>query len=149
MKHQIPDEIIRTAELLPLIEKPARRSAYERLELWAKALDRHDGPLSPLRRLEHMPIDELRAYRRGNSPLTVAFSDPLLRSEGLSGGTLGDVMDFFELNEKDTHSLLCDCHFEGTMTAGGLARRIRHHARWSDRRARWIGAIRRLFRRSG
>lgn len=148
MKHQIPDEIITTAELIPLIEKPKRLSANERLELWAKALDRYSGPLNPLRRLEHLPPDDLRAYRAGNSPLTVAFSDPALRAEGLSGGSLGDVIDFFELSDRDTHWLLCDCHFEGTMTAGGLAKRIRHHARWSDRRARWMGAIRRLFGRA-
>ncbi|PSJ61862.1 hypothetical protein [Kumtagia ephedrae] len=145
MKHQIPDEIISTAELIPLIGNPAKLSAGERIELWAKALERHGGPLSALRRLEHLSSDELRAYRGGNTPLTVAFSDPVLRAHGLKGDSLGDAMDFFALSDRDAHWLLCDCHHVGTMTGAGLAKRLRHHARWSERRARWSGAVMRFF----
>lgn len=145
MKHQIPDEIMSTAELIPLLREPAQLNARERLELWAKALDRHGGPLSALRRLEYLSSDELRAYRGGNTPLTIAYSDPTLRAAGLSGDSLGDAMDFFELNDRETHWLFCDCHYNGTMTGTVLARRIRHHAVWSDRRTRWGQAFRRLL----
>ncbi len=112
MKHLIPDEIMSTAELIPLIRKPA--TPGERLEMWAKALERHAGPLNAPRRLEHLSPDELRAYRGSNTPLTVAFNDPMLRAEGLKGDSLGDAMEFFDLSHRMTHWMLCDCHYHGT-----------------------------------
>jgi hypothetical protein len=145
MKHQIPDEIISTSELIPLISKPAKLSAAERVELWADALERHGGPLNALRRLEHLPPDELRAYRGGNTPLTVAFNDPSLRVAGLPGDSLGDAMDFFELSDRDAHRLLCDCHYSGTMTGAGLAKRLRYYAHRGERRAMWARTFKRLL----
>ena len=121
MKHQIPEQIISTAELLPLLEKPAPLSRSERLELWAQALERHTGPLFALRRLEHPPHDGLRSYRSANTPLTVAYEEPALRAQGLAGDSLGDVMDFFELSDHHAHALLCDCHYRGSMTGASLA----------------------------
>jgi hypothetical protein len=143
MKHQIPEEVMSTAELLPLLDKSVELSVGERLELWAKALERYGGPLDALRRLEHLSTDELRAYRGDNTPLTVAFKDPALRAAGLSGDSLGDMMDFFDLSDRDAHWLLCDCHHVGTMTGDGLAKRLRHHARWAQFRA----GLRQIFRR--
>ncbi|MEQ1953440.1 hypothetical protein [Mesorhizobium sp. CN2-181] len=140
MKHLIPDEIISTAELIPLIRKPL--TPGERLELWAKALERHAGPLNALRRLEDLPSNELRAYRGDNTPLTVAYNDPILRAEGLSGDSLGDAMDFFELSPRNTHWLLCDCYYHGAMTGTGLAKLVRYYARSSERRAKWAGIFR-------
>ena len=145
MKHQIPEEVMSTAELLPLLEKHTAPPVGERIELWAKALERHGGPLSALRRLEYLSADELRAYRGGNTPLTVAFNDPALRAAGIPGDSLGDVMDFFELSDRDAHWLLCDCHHVGTMTGDGLAKRLRHHARWAQFRAGWRQTFRRLL----
>ena len=148
MKHQIPEEVMSTAELLPLLGRPAELSAGERLELWAKALERHGGPLCALRRLEHLSIDELRAYRGDNTPLTVAFKDPALRAAGLPGDSLGDMMDFFDLSDRDAHWLLCDCHYVGTMTGDGLAKRLRHHARWAQFHAGVWQTFRRLLGRT-
>lgn len=148
MKHQIPDEIIATSELIPLLDNSAKLSRWERLGLWADALDRHHGQLSALRRLEYLSPDELRTYRGANTPLTIAFDDPALRRAGLAGDSLGEAMDFFELSERDAHRLLCDCHYRGAMTGSGLARRIRRHARSGIRRARWIGAFRRMLGRA-
>jgi hypothetical protein len=148
MKHQIPDDIISTAELIPLIEKSASKTVAERLELWAIALERHSGPLNALIRLEHLTPDDLRAYRRCNTPLTVAFEDEALRRAGLAGDSLGDIMDFFGLGDGEAHLLLCDCHYNGTMTGAGLARSIRRHAWWLERRAALVRGFRRLFRRA-
>ncbi|HWK65028.1 MAG TPA: hypothetical protein VNS34_08815 [Rhizobiaceae bacterium] len=147
MKHQIPDEIIATSELIPLITEPAKLFRWERLNLWADALERHHGQLSALRRLEYLSPDELRTYRGANTPLTIAFDEPALRTAGLSGDSLGDAMDFFELTERDAHRLLCDCHYHGAMTGSGLARRIRGHARSTERRARWARVFRRMLGR--
>lgn len=145
MKHQIPDEFMTTSELIPLLDRSAKLSRRERLDLWADALERHHGQLSALRRLEYLSPDELRTYRGANTPLTIAFDDPALRAAGLSGDSLGDAMDFFELTDRDAHRLLCDCHYHGAMTGRGLAQRLRRHARGSERRARWIGAFRRVL----
>ncbi len=148
MKHQIPDEIISTAELMPLIDKRPAKTPGARLKLWAAALERHGGPLNALSRLEHLPPDELRAYRRDNTPLTVAFNDEALRREGLSGDSLGDIMAFFDLSDGAAHRLLCDCHYNGTMTGAGLARRIRYRAWWAERRAAFAQGFQRLFGRT-
>jgi hypothetical protein len=148
MKHQIPDEIISTAELIPLIDKGAAKGPGARLELWAAALERHGGPLNALSRLEHLPPDELRAYRRNNTPLTVAFNDEALRRAGLSGDSLGDIMDFFDLSDGAAHRLLCDCHYNGTMTGAGLAKSIRRRAWLAGRRAALVQGFRRLFGRA-
>lgn len=148
MKHQIPDDIIATSDLIALIDDSAKLSRWERLDLWADALERHHGQLSALRRLEYLSPDELRNYRGANTPLTIAFDDPALRSAGLSGDSLGEAMDFFELTDRDAHRLLCDCHYHGAMTGSGVARRIRRHARSGMRRAKWIGAFRRILGRA-
>ena len=148
MKHQIPDEIIATSELIPLIDVSAKLSCWDRLNLWADALERHHGQLSALRRLEYLSPDELRTYRGANTPLTIAFDEPALRAAGLCGDSLGDAMDFFELTDRDAHRLLCDCHYHGAMTGSGLARRIRRHARSSERRAKWSQAFRRMLGRA-
>lgn len=148
MKHQIPDEIIATSELIPLVTEPAQLSRWERLHLWADALEAHHGPLSALRRLEYLSPDELRTYRGANTPLTIAFDNPALRAAGLSGDSLGDAMDFFELTDRDAHRMLCDCHYHGAMTGSGLAQRIRAHARSTERRARWSRALRRMLGRA-
>lgn len=145
MRHQIPEQIISTAELLPLLEKPTPLSRSERLDLWARALERHDGPLFALRRLEYLPQDELRAYRGANTPLVIAYEEPTLRAQGLAGDSLGDVMDFFELSDREAHLLLCDCHYRGAMTGAGLARHIRAHARRAERHAAWMRTFSRVL----
>jgi hypothetical protein len=145
MKHEIPDEIIANSEPVQLARKPTKLSCRERLELWAKALERHSGPLSALRRLEHLSPDQLRAYRGDNTPLTVAFHDPVLRAAGLPGDRLGDAMEFFELSDRDAHRLFCDCHYNGAMTGTGLAKHVRRHIRSSERRAMWARAFRKLL----
>ncbi len=149
MKHLIPDEMISTAELIPMIDKtPPAKTFGERLELWAAALERHAGPLTALYRLEYLPREELRAYRRENTPLTVAFNDETLRRAGLAGDSLGDIMDFFGLSEGAAHRLLCDCHYNGAMTGARLAGSIRRRAWWSRRRAAFVDGFQRLFGRA-
>ena len=145
MKHQIPDEIISTAELIPMIDRPAAKDFGARLDLWAAALERHAGPLSALYRLEYLQRAELRAYRRDNTPLAVAFADESLRRAGLAGDSLGDIMDFFGLSEGAAHRLLCDCHYHGAMTGARLAASLRRRAWWSRRRAAFVSGVHRLF----
>jgi len=63
--------------------------------------------------------------RGDDTPLALAYADPILREQGLTGDRLGDIMSFFELSHRDAHYLLCDCHFHGTMTSRSVAARVR------------------------
>jgi hypothetical protein len=70
--------------------------------------------------------------RVDNSPLTVAFQDPVLRAEGLRGDRVGDALDFFELSEGGLHQLVCYCHFGQTVSAGAVAARLQVMARRAE-----------------
>lgn len=144
MKHQNPQELAAAATTYPQPPQP-RMSRRERVERWAEVLERHQGPVNALRQVEYLPPQERRAYRGVNTPLTVAFNDPVLREEGLASDRLGDAMDFFQLSDSEAHALLCDCRYHGRMTGGGLAHRLRRHAQASERRARMWQAIGRFF----
>ena len=52
-----------------------------------------------------------------NSPLTVAFEDPVLRSAGLASDQFGEVARFFGLSPWQLHDVVCNCHFGETVAA--------------------------------
>jgi hypothetical protein len=123
MKHRNMEELGTVAEVVPFnIAKMSRR---ERLQRWANLLDKIPGKLNALTRIEYLPAAERLEARADNSPLEVAYRDPVLRDEGLSGDRLGEVMRFFDLSDRQAHRLFCDCHYHGTMTGTGLAARLR------------------------
>ncbi len=127
MKHQKLDELGGVAEIVSFESKPMTRR--ERLERWADVLDRNPGKINALTRIEYLPLSERLNARADNSPLEIAFRDPVLREEGLESDRLGDVMRFFELSNRDAHRLFCDCHYYGSMTGAGLANRLRNIAK--------------------
>lgn len=98
----------------------------ERLERWADLLER-----DPARRLRSLGEIETRTpaerllMRSPDSPLSVAFEDPLLRSAGLASDRLGDGMSFFEISEDDAHRLMCSCLNGWSMSSGKVARGVR------------------------
>jgi hypothetical protein len=97
----------------------------QRLRRWRDILLREgDRPLRPLLHLEFRDPDDRALCRADNSPLALAFADPVLRAAGLAGDTVGDGEAFFGLHARQTHYLLCDCHYLGAMTSGRVARRI-------------------------
>ena len=98
----------------------------QRLRRWADILMRQGArPLEALRWVEFYAEPERRQLRRDGSPIAVAFADPVLRADGLAGDTLGDAQVFFGLSDEDAHRLLCDCHYNGTLTGRSAGRRIR------------------------
>ena len=102
---------------------PATRS--QRLRRWRDVLlQLDDRPLRPLLHLEFRDPDDRALCRADNSPLALAFADPVLRAAGLAGDTVGQAEAFFGLNARQTHYLLCDCHYLGAMAASRVARRI-------------------------
>jgi len=127
MKHHNPQEMP-ASDLVHSLEGIVTMSRKERLIRWANALEIHAGPLNALSRIEYLSPEVRRAYRGTNTPLTVAFNNIALREEGLASDRLGDAMDFFDMTDADAHRLLCDCHYVGSMTGTGLARRIRRYA---------------------
>jgi len=123
MKYQRLDQVRGQAAITEL-RPPMTRE--QRLKRWAELL-KHEGgrPLEALQWVEFYGDSERRQLRRDGSPLALAFADPELRADGLAGDTLGDAQDYFGLSDDDAHRLLCDCHFQGTMTGRSAARRVR------------------------
>ncbi|MFC6487301.1 hypothetical protein [Nitratireductor sp. GCM10026969] len=142
MKHQTRQEMEAAVTTCPI---PSHMSQHERVERWAALLEMHGGFLNPLMQIEYLSPQERRAYRGTNTPLTVAFSDPVLREQGLKSDGLGDAMDFFGMSDSDAHRLLCDCRYFGRMTGGAVADRLRRYAARKRSRANFKQAIWRFF----
>ena len=126
MKYKNWEQIAREADVYPA----GGMSRSERLERWAELLAQQpDRRLSTIDGTEFGFRQARRAKRADDSPLTVAFQDPVLRAEGLRGDRVGDALDFFELSEGDVHHLVCFCHYGQTVSAGAVAARLRVMAR--------------------
>lgn len=125
MEHKPLRELGAIADLNPFASvKPLTRR--ERLARWAEALEREPGRLlHSLHEVEWCGAADRRAMRADDSPLAIAFSDPVLREEGLAGDRYGDAIDFFELSESEAHRVVCSCFYGGTMPAKDVAARIR------------------------
>ncbi|CAA7623774.1 hypothetical protein [Magnetospirillum sp. UT-4] len=128
MHHQDLDRIRGVKSLDPMFERKLTRT--ERLTRWADLLDAQAArPLRALEDVEYVSPAVRRDLRKDESPLAVAFADPLLRTDGLPSDRLGDAMAYFGLTERQAHWLLCDCHYGGRMTASEVAARVRDEAR--------------------
>lgn len=125
--------------------EPLKSVRQQRLERLAELLDQRDGAIPLLTRMEYSPWHERPYLREDKSPLSVAFEDEGFRRQGLSGDRLGDIMDFFELNEREAHHLLCYCHYAASVTAPMVAARARELAAKRTLRQMWEGLRMRLF----
>jgi hypothetical protein len=122
MEHRTSAELKGVADVI----HPQKLSKKERLERWALALEKRRGVrLRTLRETEYRPAKEQSALRQENSPLTVAFEDPVLRSAGLTNDTFGEVARFFGLSHWQLHEVVCNCHFGETVAAEAVAARLR------------------------
>lgn len=110
-------------------------SKRERLERWATLLERQpERELRSIHGTEYGTRAERLAKRADGSPLSIAFSDPLLREEGLRGDRVGDAAEFFGLSEHHVHDLVCYCHNGLTLAPSTVAARVRSLARHADSR---------------
>jgi hypothetical protein len=133
MEHKRVDQLRSVADVASHLPKEML-TRRERLERWADLLERDPlRRLSSLGEIEFQPAQSRHLLRADNSPLTVAFSDPVLRSQGLAGDRLGDATSFFGLSEGDAHRVLCSCLNGRVMDAGTTARRVRAIASQRDR----------------
>ena len=125
MEHRTSAELEGFAEVIC----PEKLSKKELLERWALALEKRKGTrLRTLRETEYKPAKERSALQQGNSPLTVAFDDPVLRSAGLASDKFGEVARFFGLSHWQLHDVVCTCHFGETVAAEVVAARVRNLA---------------------
>jgi hypothetical protein len=101
-------------------------SRAERLERWTELLEQNpERLLTTLHETEFKPAAVRAVMRCDNSAISVAFSDPLLRSAGLKNDTYGEAKRFFELSDGQLHRIVCFCHFGMTASASSTARYIR------------------------
>lgn len=111
MKHVSVEELkpVATVVSSPSVSRADVRRG--RLERFAALLDAYFAPVQLFTQLEVLTERELRSLRSDCSPLTVAFSDPVLRSQGLESDAYLDAVAFFDLSAREAHHLLCDCHY--------------------------------------
>lgn len=122
MEHKHLDQLRSVADIQP---RPLSRE--ERLQRWIDLLERDPKrSLNSLGEIEYKPPSERALIREDNSPLTVAYEDPILRADGLASDRLGDVMRYFALSDGQAHYALCSCLSGGTMDASTCAQRLRN-----------------------
>jgi hypothetical protein len=125
MEHKPRIELEAVADLSPG-ESRAPMSREERLGRWIEVLEREPKRLlKPLHEIEYRSGQERRTIRTDNSPLAVAYEDPVLRAEGLASDKLGDALDFFQLSEQEAHTALCSCHVGSSIEARHAAARVK------------------------
>ena len=125
MEHKQLDQLRSVADVqAPDAVRPMTR--VERIQRWIELLER-----DPTRRLHAIPEIEYmlpgdRPHARADdSPLTIAFEDPVFRAQGLASDKLGDTMRFFELTESEAHHAFCSCLGGHMMDSSAFARRLR------------------------
>jgi hypothetical protein len=131
-------------------ETQTQMTREQRLERWIGLLQAEpERTLRSLHEIEHLSAACRRRCRAENSPLTVAYEDPILRSAGLTSDGVGDCTDFFELSDKQMHHAFCSCHVGARLSGREAAERLRQVLR-RDAFTRNLGSlwprIRRIFR---
>ena len=124
MKHQTLDQLQAVAEVDE--RYPNTLSRIERLERWAECLEKNPRRrLYTLHQTEYQPAAVRDKMRGDDTPLSVAFRDPVLRAAGMKSDTFGEAKRFFELTDGQVHDIICYCHFGESVSAGTAARNVR------------------------
>jgi hypothetical protein len=74
---------------------------------------------------EHMDPAERDKIRCADSPISVAFEDPVLRAQGLANDTYGEAKRFFELTDQQLHRIVCYCHHGLRAASQAVAHQVR------------------------
>ena len=124
MKHQTVDKLKAVAEVEE--RYPTILSRTERLARWAARLESNPHRrLFTLRETEHQSTQVRDEMRGDDTPISIAFRDPVLRASGMASDTYGEALRFFELNDWQLHDVVCYCHFGETISAASAARQVR------------------------
>lgn len=126
MKHKSFDQLEAEAQILTSVADAPVMSHRERLARWITLLERDPWRvLTALRDTEFVVPAVRDEMRADNSPITVAYEDPVLRSQGLKGDAYADARRFFSLTDEQLHDVVCHCWSGRTMMAGRAAHRVR------------------------
>src|SRR4051794_23365579 len=126
MEYRTSKELERVAELYVEPPQVVELTPTERLERWAKLLEGHPRRhLSTLNGTEYFAASVRDELRCDDSPISVAFADPMLRAAGMKDDTYGEAKRFFSLSDRQLHAVLCYCHLGAMTTADSTARRVR------------------------
>jgi hypothetical protein len=121
-------------------------SRSERLERWASVLEESRcATLNPFRDVEFFAPSLRAGFQVPNSPLALAYRDPVLRRAGLASDRFCDGAEFFGLSNRQAHRILCSCGYFGRMMPTEVARRVRAVAareRMRQWRPAWLPAWR-------
>ena len=126
MEYKTVEQLARVAEIrVEQVPTPVL-SQSQRLERWAELLEAQpDRRLNTLHGTEYESDTTRDALRCANSPISVAFDDPVLRAIGLKDDTYGEAKRFFGISDRELHEVLCYCHYGAAMLAESAARAIR------------------------
>jgi hypothetical protein len=126
---------INTVTTVDLKEKlPAVWTKKAKLQRWSELVAKHAGHqfLVLFHGLEYWSPVQLRdtpihASGCGPNAFTIACTDPVLQSAGLSKtANLPEIMKFFEITKQQLHDFSCNCG--GEISATEMARRINRFA---------------------
>ena len=124
MKHQTLEQLQVVAEVDQ--GYPKTMSRIERLVRWAELLEANpEQRLSTLHQTEYRAVGAREIMRGDNTPISVAFRDPVLSAAGLKNDSYGEAKRFFELTDGQLHEVICYCHFGATVSAATAAHHVR------------------------
>jgi hypothetical protein len=113
-----------------LAETQNSMTPEQRRDRWITVLQGHgERKLRSLHEIEHLPAATRRTFRADDSPLAVAYQDPILRSAGLRSDRVGDCTDFFAFSDRQMHYAFCSCHVGAQLTGTEAAERLQQVAR--------------------
>jgi hypothetical protein len=125
MEHKTLDQVGRVAEVrADRARTPLTQD--QRLMRWAELLEQQpERRLNTLLETEYQSRETREAMRVANSPISVAFDDPMLRADGMADNSYGEAKRFFGISDQQLHAIVCYCHFGSTMSAEAAALRVR------------------------
>ncbi|MBM0207494.1 hypothetical protein JNW90_34335 [Micromonospora sp. STR1s_5] len=140
MRFATQADLAGAAELHRVDAGPPRTA---RLVRWAELLRRiPDLDIHSLGEIEFVPEQSRDGLRREGSALSLAFADPVFRSQGLLSDTYGEGVRFFDLSDREAHWLLCSCSNGLTAKASYLARKVERLAQGYHRKlVAWLGGL--------
>ncbi len=126
MRRQSLKQVQKTANVyhrLPQLDLSSQRG---RLERWNELLRQEPiRLLTTFTNTEYLSPEVRDRLRCDDSPVSVAFADPLLREAGLAGDSYGDAKRFFSLSDRQLHRIVCYCHHGAQTYAAGVACQVR------------------------
>ena len=126
MEYKSVEQLARVAQVNPEAQPLRVMSRIERLQRWAELLERDPGRrLNTFFETEYQRPEARDAMRPGDTPIGVAFADPVLRAQGMAGDSYGEAKRLFDVSDLQLHDILCYCHHGATMSAETAARAIR------------------------